>query len=393
MSDAIAVFLVERAAASVFDSENEEVRTTLRAMLDALVGLGHTVAALPAPPPGFDRVQGFLAFTSLVGLAHEDIVGYEAAKRIAVLLQDCARTKLRNDPLTPEERTYWIAISTAAYGLRQKAATYKKAQYALWEERMIEYDEMLAEARFMDAMLAEAVAPALEAVGAAAEAAVVAAAAAAVAAAVAAPPHPLGGIHLGAFGADPQNVHTAPAQQSTARAIALLRTRPLAEGGPSDYLYDLHTRLQATWLSKPAHPVLTRFFHDDVQMELMDDLERLVAFDCSYCDILCVVWTFMREQPHEPQQELHLRFAEEIVDGVGMCAQGKMTRLVNVLRGFDPALDEVPALSLKEQLQARMATVAALPLAERAAAAAAVFADLHISAEDQAPWVEALLDA
>ena len=138
---------------------------------------------------------------------------------------------------------------------------------------------------------------------------------------------------------------------------------------------------------------MARFFHEDVLGELMDDLERLVAFDCNYCDIFCVVLNYVGTQPHEPQQELHLRFAEEIVDGVGMCAQGKMTRLVNVLRGFDPAIDEIPALSANEQLQARMATIATLPPTDRAGAAAAVFAELHIPAAEQVAWLSALLEA
>jgi hypothetical protein len=70
-----------------------------------------------------------------------------------------------------------------------------------------------------------------------------------------------------------------------------------------------------------------------------------------------------------------------------------MTRLANVLRGFHSGLESIPVLSVREQLQNRMAVIGALPLAERRAAADAVFAELGIMGAEQDPWLEAVLEA
>jgi hypothetical protein len=115
-------------------------------------------------------------------------------------------------------------------------------------------------------------------------------------------------------------------------------------------------------------------------------------FDTKYSDLLQSIWAYACEQSLETRSQIAIRLAEEVVDGEGMCPQGKMSRLVNVLRGFHPELDTISIVSVQEQLQSRMAVISAMPIAERAAAAAAVFAELSISEEIQAEWMIALLE-
>ena len=127
--------------------------------------------------------------------------------------------------------------------------------------------------------------------------------------------------------------------------------------------------------------------------ELVNDVDRVTGFGTDYKTILDCVWSFAFSQSNTVQREIMFRLIEEVMDGRGMCCQGKMTRLVNVLRGFDPALDDVPVLSISEQLQARMSVISTLPVAERRTAATATFAELAIPEAEQAPWLEAVLDA
>jgi hypothetical protein len=127
--------------------------------------------------------------------------------------------------------------------------------------------------------------------------------------------------------------------------------------------------------------------------ELVNDVDRVTGFGTDYKTILDCVWSFAFSQSATAQREIMFRLIEEVMDGRGMCCQGKMSRLVNVLRGFDPALDDVPVLSISEQLQARMSVISTLPVAERPAAAATAFAELGIPEAEQAPWLEAALDA
>jgi len=124
--------------------------------------------------------------------------------------------------------------------------------------------------------------------------------------------------------------------------------------------------------------------------EFRNDVDTVKNFGISYGTLLKHVWAYIRAQPAETTHALALRLAEEVLDGLGMCAQGKVTRLTNVLRGFHPGLDDVPVLSAGEELQHRIAALRAMPLEERMAAADAVFTELGIPAADQGAWREAL---
>ena len=142
-----------------------------------------------------------------------------------------------------------------------------------------------------------------------------------------------------------------------------------------------------TTTAAPWHRVL----EEPVWMEFRYDVYNTVNFDVHYDELLRRTWDYALAHP-DVTNEIGVRLAEEVLDGVGLCPQGKMTRLANVLRGFDSRLESVSTLSTREQLQNRMVTLRALPMEERKAAAEAVFAELSIPAEEQAPWLEALLE-
>jgi len=190
---------------------------------------------------------------------------------------------------------------------------------------------------------------------------------------------------------DDENIHTRPIRQETARAIQILMKDYLQK---YSYAEELLILIRTMWFHLLTAPlpdwaiVLDEPLCDEFYMDLLITSN----FDTKYSDLLQSIWTYACDQPIEIRSQIAIRLAEEVIDGEGMCPQGKMSRLLNVLRGFHPELDAIPAISISEQLQSRMAVISAMPIAERAAAASAVFAELSISEAIQAEWMNALLE-
>jgi hypothetical protein len=134
-------------------------------------------------------------------------------------------------------------------------------------------------------------------------------------------------------------------------------------------------------------------FEDHMWTEFKKDVAHVRNFGVSYASLLQKTWNYAKKQTPDIRQEITSRLAEEILDGFGMCEQGKITRLTNVLRGFHTALEDIVVLSVGEQLQNRMAVVGALPVEERQSAAEATFAELGILSGEQPAWLEAVLNA
>jgi hypothetical protein len=163
-----------------------------------------------------------------------------------------------------------------------------------------------------------------------------------------------------------------------------------------DHRYDtLLNSIRKSWfdlLDMPP-PHWAEVFSWSLWNEFKIDVYNTHDFDIHYSELLRRIWDYACAQPSDIKAAIAIRLAEEIIDGEGMCSQGKMSRLANVLRGFHPGLEAIPVLSTQEQLQSRIAVISRLPHAERAAAAAAVFAELHISESVQHEWLMALLEA
>jgi hypothetical protein len=89
------------------------------------------------------------------------------------------------------------------------------------------------------------------------------------------------------------------------------------------------------------------------------------------------------------QTELFRRLWEECSESVGLCCEGHISRLCNAFVGFDDSFHVL--ISVGEQLQERMAAIAALdiPLDAKHEKARAVFEELSIASEQQSAWLDA----
>jgi hypothetical protein len=112
--------------------------------------------------------------------------------------------------------------------------------------------------------------------------------------------------------------------------------------------------------------------------------------DRLYGRLLEGLWALIDKQPHAVRGELITRLWEEMSESVGLCTEGHISRLVNVMVGFDDNFK--PPVSLGEVLQAKIAAIAAMdiPVTGKLSQARAAMTELGLSASEQAPWLEAL---
>lgn len=109
--------------------------------------------------------------------------------------------------------------------------------------------------------------------------------------------------------------------------------------------------------------------------------------DCLYKRTLDGLWALIKVSPHK--EELSKRLVQELTEAVGMCCEGHLSRLCNVLVGFDDAFTTV--VSKGEILQQKMADIAALEVTTRTKKMRAkkVLEELAIPVAEHAAWLEA----
>ena len=111
--------------------------------------------------------------------------------------------------------------------------------------------------------------------------------------------------------------------------------------------------------------------------------------DKLYARLLTGLWTLIQEQPKNIRTELVTRLWQEINESNGLCAEGHISRLVNVMVGFNDHFK--PPVSTGEVLQARLAAISVsnVSLEMKLKEARVVLEELHIPTDEHAVWLEA----
>lgn len=202
---------------------------------------------------------------------------------------------------------------------------------------------------------------------------------------------PEGGIDLAAFARDAQSVHRSSVQSMTERAVRKLVQRPVPFD--QDTLPEIFEALSGPvvrWYTPDNTPQSNAMLRTRVITEFTENYFEMEAFSIKYSAVVDAVWAFIRSHAAN-KNDLILRLAQELAEGLGMCSNGKMARLVNVLQGFDDSVEApVPP---KEIFQNKIAAVAKMPLGDRKAAADALFAEYGIPQGEQADWLAPLLES
>jgi hypothetical protein len=91
----------------------------------------------------------------------------------------------------------------------------------------------------------------------------------------------------------------------------------------------------------------------------------------------------------ETKIEVFKRAFEECYESVSMCCDGHITRICNVLVGFDEAF--APPVPLGDVIQSKMAAIAGMDISteEKVRLATAFFNEHNVQEADRTAWLEA----
>lgn len=185
---------------------------------------------------------------------------------------------------------------------------------------------------------------------------------------------------------DRQNVHTRAVSQQTNKGLEVLlalqkqrnRTMRAPEWFASKWLLRSYGPWQA--VSRTVTDIM-QWYNTNTCRASGDQLYRH-TLDGLYLRI-------SSHSSEEVKTELYKRTFEECFESIGLCCDGHISRLCNVLVGFDDAFE--PPVPFGEILQNKMAALFALdiPTEEKLAQAIAFFNEYAVSEEERAPWLEA----
>lgn len=176
---------------------------------------------------------------------------------------------------------------------------------------------------------------------------------------------------LGEIAANKQSVHTAAVSEQTNRAMEVLLSQ-----------------------SVPATLNVVKLFDFRKDKLLRDDVRKWyntetckAENDFLYRKTLDGVWVLI--QAHKEKTELLNRLFEEMKESVGMCCEGHLSRLCNVLVGFDDRFS--PPVPVGELLQQRISAIASqdVTVEQKVCLAWAVFEELKTPMEERDAWIEA----
>ena len=190
------------------------------------------------------------------------------------------------------------------------------------------------------------------------------------------PPKEVAKSELHALTLDAQNVHTSAVNRQTSATLTLLLETPVPTR------VSTLRELGNVWKGRSKKKVL-----DDVS-HWYSTTECRVKNDQLYRRALDGLWVRIKESDHK--DALLQRLWEECSDAVGVCCEGHLSRLANVLVGFDDEAE--PEVSVGEILQQKMSAIAGLDVSveHKVGHAWAVFEELGVSAEERTAWIEAL---
>ena len=184
---------------------------------------------------------------------------------------------------------------------------------------------------------------------------------------------------LAAFAADKQNVHTTQSVDITKTVVE----RVLKIAVPEEYRWNLAN------VSKTAGEIITEC--KLTAEEMVEMLNRYIRDDDVYemgkgiyGKVLDGVWQYIRNSPDKADMCRILK--QELKDNIGMCAQGNLTRLCNVLAGYMDGIG--PQETVSERLGRELPLL--MDDKDRVTKAKTLMKSLNVPEAEWAPWLEAL---
>jgi hypothetical protein len=188
--------------------------------------------------------------------------------------------------------------------------------------------------------------------------------------------------NLGKIANDSQSVHSVSATRSTNDGIFILEKQEVPSGQKT------LDEIREAWSKKFNPTQVDRLIQDmkdwGSRPQVMDKKKNI------YKSVLRGLWAKIKSfNDAELKAELVKRLFEECSEALGMCADGHVGRLVNVLIGFDEQFKS--NISPKEYFQNNMALIAKseVPLAFKIDQAKKLMDEVDIPQEERDAWLEA----
>lgn len=189
---------------------------------------------------------------------------------------------------------------------------------------------------------------------------------------------------LARFTADPQNVHTTVMVRQTKEIVAKVREIAV----PTEYQWnmDITSRTPGEIIADckltihAACQMLTQYSHKTSVYDIEEGI---------YGKVLDSVWQFIKNSTDK--EDLCRILKQEMEDNIGMCAQGNLTRLCNILAGY---LDGVaPPESVSEKMGRLLPPLMEIedPL-ERVYQAFKIMKDNNVPFEEWDNWASGFID-
>lgn len=189
--------------------------------------------------------------------------------------------------------------------------------------------------------------------------------------------------NLGDIARDNQSIHTTEVVRHTKEIVAKVREIPVPEGYRWDREICSKTPgeiiAECRLTQKAAHQMMSQYAQDTSIYDIEEGI---------YGKVLDSVWQFVKG--HAEKDSLVSIIREEMQGNIGMCAQGNLTRICNVLSGY---LDGVGVReSLSEKLGRLLPPLREIEdLDERRAAMERILEDNRVPMEGREVWEDAVM--
>jgi hypothetical protein len=194
-------------------------------------------------------------------------------------------------------------------------------------------------------------------------------------------PAPAGG-QLQQFAHDPQNVHTAMVVQQVKENVQKILAIPV----PADFQ---HTQKTLGEIITECNIPDAATLQMSVKYCSSDDIYELGHG--IYRRVLNGVWQYIKTSPHSEDLKYILRV--EMTDNIGMCAQGNLSRLCNILSGYLDGIN-TDTRSKNEIIGERFAALLKLEShMEKVAEGVRILQEFNVPQEEHEDWLQPLIDA
>ena len=183
--------------------------------------------------------------------------------------------------------------------------------------------------------------------------------------------------NLGAIAQDRQNVHTEQVVTKIKKMVETILKIPV----PAEYV-GLKTSgeiiLECNLSKRSAWQMMSKYCQDEDIYNLGEGI---------YAKVLNSVWQYIKASPDAA--DLKKILASEMEDNIGMCAQGNLSRLCNILSGYIDGINP-DTKSRAEILGELFAALMEIPFPERYSQAVAILEEHNVPLVERDAWLEPL---